>query len=351
MMRALIVIALCVGQTAAARGQQTDSLSLSHPELLERSYLFKNFPSSKTGEYFEGILPVHIPFRQNLQGAFDQVLAKDWKSHHTLSGIFSMVVNLRMTRENSAPVRTPSYMPKVTFTYFNVKRSEAATLPTGLPRSVRMWIVPFVPYGHYSNGQDGCLFTFQQEIAQLCRDTSTVAHDTSAANVNRRDGSFSSHYMQLGVFYRRIALDTLLPSGNYVSSRFYWSFGGQVRAYQPYYWLGGGLSEELRRLYGPTRVRVLANRVIQRRDGRYFGPGQFRVEGWVEGILGTRTQDVDPVRLSLEIARTMDKRSGWGLFIRAYSGQDDYNLGFMQNIRVVQLGVTATNERLPYFKL
>jgi hypothetical protein len=46
----------------------------------------------------------------------------------------------------------------------------------------------------------------------------------------------------------------------------------------------------------------------------------------------------------------MDKKSGWGVFVRAYSGQDDYNLGFLTNLRVLQVGATASGERMPYFR-
>ena len=350
-MRRVAVIALALALAPSASAQQTDSLSQTHAEFMERAYVFKNVPDGKTGEWFEGLIPLHIPFRQNVQGIYDKVLRDEHRSHATTSGFFSVVVNLRQTRESSAPVRTPSYMPKLTFTYVNARRVGAATFPRAMPKSVRLWIVPFVPYGHYSNGQDGCLFTFQVETNDVCTDTSTVARDTVDAMVNRRDGSFSSHYMQLGVFHRRVTLDSNFAMGSHLVARRYWSAGVQVRAYQPYYWLGGGMSKELRRQYGPTRVRVLANRVTQHATGRFFGPGQLRVEGYAEGILGSLNDEVSRVRLSLELARTMDKRSGWGVFVRGYSGQDDYNLGFMRQINVIQLGATASGERMPSFRL
>ncbi|HEU4722927.1 MAG TPA: hypothetical protein VFS59_16320 [Gemmatimonadaceae bacterium] len=350
-MRPIVLVFLALGLATRASAQQTDSLSQPHAEFMERAYIFKNVPDGKTGEWFEGLVPLHIPFRQNVQGVYDKVLKGERRSHATTAGFGSVIVNLRQTRENSAPVRTPSYMPKLTFTYFNARRDDSLTLPRAAPKSVRLWIVPFVPYGHYSNGQDGCLFTFQVETGDVCADTSSVARDTVDAMVNRRDGSFSSHYVQLGVFYRKVALDPNLPEGPYLVARSYWSLGAQVRAYQPYYWLGGGMSKELRQQYGPTRVRILANRVRQHATGRFFGPGQLRVEGWAEGILGSLNDEVSRVRLSLEVARTMDKRSGWGLFARGYSGQDDYNLGFMRQITVIQVGATASGERMPSFRL
>jgi hypothetical protein len=66
------------------------------------------------------------------------------------------------------------------------------------------------------------------------------------------------------------------------------------------------------------------------------------------GIPG-HPDEVPPVRVSVEAARTMDKRGGWGVFARVYTGQDDYNLGFLTRITVLQLGATISQERMPSF--
>lgn len=338
---------------------QAEALLGPHPELLDRAYIFRNLPNDSTGEHFEGVLPVHVALHQGLQGAYDAVLDSAWKAHHAYSAHFSMVVNLRMTTESSAPVRTPSYMPKVTLTWFRVRRDQATTLPDSLPRSISMWAVPFIPYGHYSNGQDGCLFRFQEpedrdDDGEIdgCADTSSVprTREPTAADINRRDGSFSSHYSQLGLFYRRMVLDTTAQSITSAATARYWTVGAHVRAYQPWYWLGGGMSKELRELYGPTRIRLTANYVWQQERLLCLGPGQLRLEGFAEALPGA-SDEVDPVRISIEIARTLDRRGGWGLFLRGYSGQDDYNLGFLTNLRVVQFGAIVTGERMPTFRL
>lgn len=334
--------ALCVARRADA--QQQDSLALPHAEFMERSYIFKNVPDDKTGEFYEGLLTLHLPFRQRLQEKYDKVLLPEWRSHATLSWFFSMSVNLRQTQEESAPVRTPSYMPKVTATYFNVKRRQSTTLPGPLPTQVRLWAVPFVVYGHYSNGQDGCLFESQIAQGEDCVDTATVARPR---RVNRRDGSFSSHYMQLGAYYRRIQLDTILGPDSRIGARSYWSLGGHVRSYEVYNWLGGSMSKELRDAYGPLRLRALAQRVDQR-HGWFWGPGQRRLEAVVE-LIPDHPDEVPLLRASIEAARTMDKRGGWGLFARAYYGQDDYNLGLLTKIAVLQVGATYSQERMPSF--
>jgi hypothetical protein len=110
--------------------------------------------------------------------------------------------------------------------------------------------------------------------------------------------------------------------------------------------LGGSMSKELRDAYGPLRVRLLGQHVSQR--AAYFGPGQLRFEGMMELIPG-HPDEVPPIRASIEAARTFDKRGGWGLFARAYTGQDDYNLGLLTNVTVLQLGATFSQERMPSF--
>lgn len=366
MRRRLVSLAALAMWATRLPAQQTDSLSLPHAEFLERAYLFKNLPSAKTGELFQAFLPVHIPLWQTLQGAYDEVLPDKWSWHSAKPFTFSMVVDLRMTMEDSRPVRTPSYMPKFTWTYYKVraiaKVDTSIAHPTNTDsvraavKGVHMWAFPIVPYGHYSNGQDGCLFSFQSRdtVINANGKQETVCTNPAAgpppivdAVINRRDGSFSSHYMQFGAFYRRITLDDVLGPGVSRAAKSYWSVGGHVRLYQPYYEVPGGMSEELRALYGPTRVRLLAHRVRQV-DGR-GGPGLYRIEGFVEGLLGARHEELEPLRFSVELARTFDKRSGWGVFARAYAGQDDYNLGFLRNLRVAQVGVTASTERMPTF--
>ena len=344
----LVAAALIVGELGPAHAleaQQQDSLGYVHPEFMERSYFFKNIPDSRTLDYYEAFLALHLPFRQKLQETYDKVLAMPGP-HHTVAVFGSMSVNLRQTQEESAPVRTPSYMPKLTVTYYRVQQVEPDP-PSPLskePRVVSLLTIPFVPYGHYSNGQDGCLFESQARQGEDCVDTATVARPRS---VNRHDGSFSSHYMELGIYYRRIALDSVFGAGSRVGARSYWSIGGHVRSSEVYNGLGGSMSKELRDAYGPLRVRLLGQWVGQR-NGRFWGPGQRRFEGFVELIPG-HPDEVPPVRVSVEAARTMDKRGGWGVFARVYTGQDDYNLGFLTRITVLQLGATISQERMPSF--
>jgi hypothetical protein len=102
------------------------------------------------------------------------------------------------------------------------------------------------------------------------------------------------------------------------------------------------MSRELRDLYGVPRVRLYAGRSWERNpsDGT---PGQWWLDGFAEALPG-RSPQVDPVRVSVELGRSFDRMKGLGVFLRGYSGQDDYNLGLLTNLRVLHIGVVLGGE-------
>ena len=83
----LVAAALIAGWSGPAHtleAQQQDSLGYVHPEFMERSYFFKNIPDSRTLDYYEAFLALHLPFRQKLQETYDKVLAMPGP-HHTVA--------------------------------------------------------------------------------------------------------------------------------------------------------------------------------------------------------------------------------------------------------------------------
>ncbi len=90
-----------------------------------------------------------------------------------LMGVFTPQIILRMYRERSYPVRTPSYMPQITL-YYMLKRGE-----NGRKLSL------FGRYAHHSNGQDGDFFMEDGEI-------------------NLKFGDFATNYLESGVIITNI---------------------------------------------------------------------------------------------------------------------------------------------------
>ena len=203
-----------------------------------------------------------------------------------------------------------------------------------------MWLVSAIPFGHHSNGQNGCLFLEQVRIDGECEPQSPAG--TGPEDVNLENGSFSTNYIRLGLEYRRLYPDGDDPEDIRAVTRREWGIGGSIEL-NPSGYVGGSISDTLRPLYGPTRFRVTADIVA----GNWSIPvwllnrvncGRAWADGSVTFISGGAAS-VENV-FSAEAACLPAGWGGAGLFVRYYRGQDYYNAAFLQNINRVQFGVT-----------
>lgn len=105
---------------------------------------------------------------------------------------------------------------------------------------------------------------------------------------------------------------------------------------------------ELRDVYGQPRVRVYGGRSWEH-NRSHKRSGHHWLEGFVEW-LPRAAPHVDPVRVVIESGRSFDAFRGAGVFLRGYSGQDDYNLGFLTNLRVIHLGIAMGGESRASFR-
>ena len=242
-------------------------------------------------------------------------------------------------------MRTPSYMPKATVQLAwmkNRSKVDEEKDPTRfLEGPIEMWLINAIPFGHHSNGQNGCLFVGQVRVDDECVPEPPVA--TGPEDVNVENGSFSTNYLRIGLEYRRLYPRGDDPEDIRAVTRREWGIGGSIEL-NPTGYVGGSISETLRPLYGPTRYRVTADVVH----------GNFRVPVWllrrvhcgrawadaeVLFIQGA-APSVENVTTSAEAACLPARWGGAGLFVRYYRGQDYYNAAFLQNINRVQFGLT-----------
>lgn len=305
--------------------------------LLERSRLFKNVPDEHTQEYFEALLALHFRLGGSMQDSYDAASItkeSDWALLPTVS----MLVNLRQVKADSAPVRTPSYMPRLRLTVARTARPRPLATTT-------QWVFDGT-FGHYSNGQDGCPFEGQARDAdRQCLFLAPSTDDELKAN--RADGSFSSHYLEWGAAYRWMTWSDAPGASSRVPSSRIVSLYLRARDYRTPSGIGGGMSEDLRRLYGSARLRLGADAVFETdRTGFFRGP--HWLGAWVEASNGH--ERVGKWRAAGEIGKTMDVMNGTGLFVRGYWGHDDYNIAFLQPIKVLQIGMTLGAERRPTFQ-
>ena len=305
------------------------------------SYLFNHTDSDLI---FEAQIAPDVRIVDNFSEALNRVLDNDRPRVFAYSFFGTFLTRLRMFDEVSDPVRTPSYMPKATAQFAWLKNLSTADPATAgeqfLKGPVEMWLISAIPFGHHSNGQNGCLFKNQVRTEEEC--LPAPPPDPGPEDVNTENGSFSTNYIRVGAEYRRLYPDGDDPVDVRAVTRREWGVGGSIEL-NPRGFVGGSLSDTLRPLYGANRYRLTAD----------FAAGNARApipllnkincgRAWVEGsvmFIQGGAPSVENV-IAVEAACLLAPWGGAGLFLRYYQGQDYYNAAFLENINRLQFGMT-----------
>jgi hypothetical protein len=211
-----------------------------------------------------------------------------------LAAVVTPKIIVRMLREPSEPVRTPSYMPRVSVFFF--RRGPTAD-------SVRYWIVNIV---HHSNGQEKPLFN---------RD----------GTVNDSSGNFSTSYIEAGVV--DIAADTRAISDFFVLALAHPRFlmDPELRGhYSPYAVHAGVTTASFRGVAATLDVTG------------YMGPAPEFPDGWWRRV-----------GVWMSVSGGWDWTREMGLFANAYVGPDYYNVQFHRHVSVLRAGISTTPIRSP----
>ena len=236
----------------------------------DSTYIFNHVPRSDL--VFEGQIAPRVIIIDSIADAAGRVLGGGAQWGYQLST--TPMVKLRMFDETSSPVRTPSYMPKGTVQIVRMRNLSKADEDDETERykgPVEMWLIDAIPFGHHSNGQNGCLFNEQSRNAE--GECVNVA-GTLPMTVNKNDGSFSTNYVEVLAFYGRMHLTSRADTPEYATA-WEWRAGGGIQL-NPSGFLGGGIDDELAVIYGQTRV--LLEGMSARRDLGWCG----RAEGHVQ---------------------------------------------------------------------
>lgn len=242
----------------------------------------------------------------------------DGKLHSTWQVYATMVLRLRMMRSVSAPILPPSFMPKITYQHLGFSK-------TG-PTTATMHATHVV-FGHHSNGQTGCPF-FGQPRRQD-GECVEIAPGTPTGDINYATGNFSTHYVEFSKYWRWIAFDpvaALPPIGKTVAVGIEQHMPckkGEDKMSRRRLGQWGTMCHLARR-YGTRRlwVTVALDKPRYRLHARImaiFGP-EVTERYWGEGEFVLRLED-------------------WpDLSIRAYGGQDPYNIRFEEVIGRFEIG-------------
>ncbi len=333
---------------SAAAAQDTPLVSRSGTRPLIRpdgTYVFQHIPHSDL--VFEGQIAPRIIILDSINRATRNVLLETKAPVWSYQVSTTPMVKLRMFDQTSNPVRTPSYMPKATVQFVRFKNLSHDTDPDaeGFNRGpIEMWLVDTIPFGHHSNGQDGCLFTSQARNADGdCVDV--VPTPPAEQVVNTKDGSFSTNYIEAMAFYGRMALDSDGAAAGDFATRWEWRAGVGIQL-NPEGYVGGSIKPALADRYGPTRI-LFGAMAAQRglwRCGRAAADARLQ-------YLTDNHPDVPALIFQLEGACFPSSWGGAGLFVRFYTGQDYYNLGFTESISRLQFGVTLQRDQFLSFRI
>jgi hypothetical protein len=322
-------------------GTRPDQSAFFGPaEFLEKSYVFYSMPSPAPNPtsfgpegtrdpntwwlILEAQPALHFYFWNRLNHYIKQ---RNPESHWVLAPSFTLQTQIRFLNTTSSPVRTPSFMPRFNLQLFIFHFDTS-------PRVKFREIEIVARIGHHSNGQEYCPFA-AGHLDDNCPAFDTTHPDYAQANLI--NGGFGTNYLALGTHVKWV---TEVDGNDY--ARTSWT-AGVVGEYHPKGFLVGGLDSPNSELYGQTRVRFegelqrLTDLVITSRHPHTVG--HLRVAATAEAIIGTGP-GIAPYRAWIEVSRTFLELGGVGLFARAYSGQDYYNIWYIHRIDVqVHAGV------------
>lgn len=260
-------------------------------------------------------------------------------------------VRIRMLQDRSAPVRTPSYMPRGNFQFLLVRglkdgrpagrrpaRDDAGAFMADMRRirRVSIWELHVIG-GHHSNGQDGCLSTEQKLVPPAPSpdaECTPPGVEPTAETINRIDGSFSSaFFFRFGGNYSLNTMGTVRDEKQADLPRAV----REIRLLAEYEWHPRGwVDAQMRDIYGRHRANLGA---AYARRGLRGCERRLEVAGgatWNPGVIDPALDWTGHVQASC----FPWLNGGWGFLARWYAGQDYYNVGFLDRINRLQVGLT-----------
>jgi hypothetical protein len=302
---------------------------LAHYEFLEDNYLNYFLPArGPAGDeplVFEAQTAPHLFLWNQWEKVQSQpTWSGGWVNDLALTFVFRM----RMVNDYSAPVRPPSFMPRIDYQAFRIWKTRTD--------EVHLLELRLTPWGHHSNGQQHCSFVEGLPGGDPATEPCVPVDPSSPPTdkVNYRSGDFSTSFFVVGAHYAFIGLD----GDKWEKSRL---AGGVLFEGNPRPWGPGTIGELMSKLYGPWRLRLdlEARRHVGAILGRAWLAGMLSVSGSAE-IMWKTAPRIPSDRETLEASWAPDRLHGPGLFVRFFTGQDYMNILFAAGrTTMVQFGI------------
>ncbi len=220
-------------------------------------------------------------------------------------GVLTSQMIIRMYREESFPVRTPSYMPQITAYYLMPSENKKNTLSF------------FGKIAHHSNGQEGDFYLENGEI-------------------NTLSGDFATNYFELGAiktnFIRRFNAHQFLKTSLEV---------------HPPGWTVEECKGQYSNLHWHNTVSFFKLPVAENQSSK--GKAKISVKGEATWMFGevNNWNSLSTKRLNLKFTFYYHPRffEDIGVFIQAYRGMDYYNIYFNDQLSVIRFGIMTEKLR------
>ncbi|MFN4763479.1 hypothetical protein ACKGJN_10175 [Gillisia sp. Q332] len=279
---------------AQSVAETTSNLSLDQIALVNQGDSYITFPTD-----IGNLEP--LIFEANVSPGFKIRERKDSR----LMAVLTPQIIVRMYDEFSYPVRTPSYMPNITFYFL-----------TGSERSINKLSL-FGKIAHHSNGQNGDFYD-------------------KNGTINLISGNFATNFIELGflkAFY----------NNKHNAFRF---FKSSVE-FHPKTWM----LDEMQGKYSGLRWHNTFLAYKLPLNGNYSGNSKanFSVKAetsWMmDNVNDWETFDLNRLNASLRFYYHPKFLEDIGLFVQFYHGMDYYNIYFQHQISVIRFGIMTETLR------
>lgn len=316
---------------------------------LDRSYVVHMWPDE--GLLYEGQPAVPIVLHNGISGLYSALGESNAGWSTGMMWVITPMFRIRQVAaktDASLPVRTPSFMPKLTAQFVAVRRlGESIRTRNDEAPFTAMIVGLDGTFGHYSNGQAGC---FRANLVRKTDGSGDCVVDPNAGpdsdTLNTVDGSFSTWYLRAAAHVRITHFKNALPFSSLTLSA---GTDWHPAFLQPI----GGMDTALAAVYG--RIRPFAGAEVARRSEWSCPPtvvlawvpcgiGRIRIGTNVE-YLPTRPPGIAPVATTSELAWTFNRYAGLGPLVRLHTGQDYYNIALGHELNVLQFGFIFDLER------
>ena len=213
-----------------------------------------------------------------------------------LMGVLTPQIMIRMYREYSFPVKTPSYRPQVTMYYKLYKEKKNTTV--------------FFRLAHYSNGQNGNFYS-------------------EDGSINIESGDFSTNYIELALI--RTFFNKNLNATQFYKMSFRKDFIREENElngiYSKFRWKNS---------FSIFKLRQKETKNVKKKAG-------FSLKADAEVMFGNvytwDEQIIDRLNISITAFYTPKFFEDIGGFINLYHGQDYYNIYFNKERNIIRFGI------------